>query len=181
VETVIIMAAVFGDQELRMGTEELIVFFLMIQAVAFFGALFFGWLVARIGNRRVILFCLAVWCIVLIWAWGLGWLGNAHREYWILGALSALVLGGTQAASRALQAFLIPPNHSSEFFSFFGISGKFAGAVGPLVYGLAVLLAGSLRIAMLALLFFFGIGALILWRVDEHAGREQAKSFETGG
>ncbi|MBU1706614.1 MFS transporter [bacterium] len=181
IETVIIMAAVFGDQELRMGTEELIVFFLMIQAVAFVGSLFFGWLVNRIGNRYVILSCLAVWCIVLIWAWGLGWLGNAHKEYWALGALSALVLGGTQAASRSLQAYLIPPKHASEFFSFFGISGKFAGAIGPLVYGLAVFLAGSLRIAMLTLLLLFVVGALIMWRVNENIGREQAKAFETGG
>lgn len=178
VETVIIMAAVFGDQELRMGNDELILFFLMIQGVAFLGALFFGWLVERIGNRRSILISLVIWCLVLVWAWQLGWLGNPRKEYWMLGILTALVLGGTQAASRSLQAYLIPPAHASEFFSFFGISGKFASAIGPLVYGLAILLTGSLRIAILTLLLFFVAGFLILWRVNEREGRRQAIAFE---
>ncbi|MBM3324497.1 MAG: MFS transporter, partial [Calditrichaeota bacterium] len=177
VETVIIMAAVFGDQELHMENGELILFFLMIQGLAFFGSLFFGWLVERLGNRRTILVSLVVWCLILIWAWGLGWLGNPKGEYWALGVLTALVMGGTQAASRSLQAFLIPPMHASEFFSFFGISGKFASAIGPLVYGLAILLTGSLRIAMLTLLAFFVIGFLVLWRVNEQTGREQALAF----
>ncbi len=181
VETVIIMASVFGDQELHMGNDELILFFLMIQGVAFLGALFFGWLVGRIGNRSAILISLAVWSFVLIWAWGLGWLGDARGEYWVLGVVVALIMGGTQAASRSLQAYLIPPGHSAEFFSFFGISGKFASAVGPLIYGLAVLLTGSLRIAMLTLLLFFVVGFLVLWTVNEKAGREQAIVFETGG
>ncbi len=178
VETVIIMAAVFGDQELRMGSDELILFFLMVQGVAFLGALFFGWLVERIGNRRSILISLVVWCFVLVWAWQLGWLGNPRKEYWVLGILTALVMGGTQAASRSLQAYLIPPAHASEFFSFFGISGKFASAIGPLVYGLAILLTGSLRVAILTLLLFFVAGFLILWRVNEREGRNQAIAFE---
>jgi UMF1 family MFS transporter len=178
VETVIIMASVFGDQELHMETTEIILFFLMIQGIAFFGALFFGWLVEKVGNRRAILVSLVVWCLILVWAWGLGWLGNARNEYWVLGVITALVLGGTQAASRSLQAYLIPPEHASEFFSFFGISGKFASAVGPLVYGLAILLTGSLRIAMLTLLAFFAAGFLILWHVNEGLGRDQALSFE---
>jgi len=178
VETVIIMAAVFGDQELRMGSDELILFFLMIQGVAFLGALFFGWLVERIGNRRSILISLVIWCLVLVWAWQLGWLGNPRKEYWVLGILTALVLGGTQAASRSLQAYLIPPAHASEFFSFFGISGKFASAIGPLVYGLAILLTGSLRVAILTLLLFFVAGFLLLWRVNEKTGRDQAIAFE---
>jgi UMF1 family MFS transporter len=178
VETVIIMAAVFGDQELRMGNDELILFFLMIQGVAFFGALFFGWLVERIGNRRSILISLVVWCFILVWAWQLGWFGNARKEYWALGVLTALVMGGTQTASRSLQAFLIPPAHASEFFSFFGISGKFTSAIGPLVYGLAILLTGSLRIAILTLLLFFVVGFIILWLVKEKEGRDQAITFE---
>lgn len=181
VQTVIIMASVFGDQELHMENGEIILFFLMIQGVAFFGALFFGWLVGRIGNRRTILISLTVWSFILIWAWGLGWLGDARREYWVLGVVVALVLGGTQAASRSLQAYLIPPGHTAEFFSFFGISGKFASAVGPLIFGLALLLTGNLRIAMLTLLLFFVAGFLVLWQVNEKTGREQAVVFETGG
>jgi UMF1 family MFS transporter len=73
---------------------------------------------------------------------------------------------------------LIPPRRSAEFFSFFAISGKFAGAAGPLIFGLAVLLTGSLRAAILSLTIFFGIGFLLLLTVDEKAGRRQAVAFD---
>jgi len=177
VETVIVMASIFGDQELKLGTGELVLFFLMVQGVAFVGSLIFGWIADRFDNRRAILIGLFVWSVVSLWGWQLGWLGDARIEYWYLGVLAGLVMGGTQAASRSLQAALIPPNSSAEFFSFFAISGKFASAVGPAIFGVAVWLTGSLRSGMLSLLVFFVLGAWLLWRVNEPRGREEALAF----
>ncbi|MCC6476507.1 MFS transporter, partial [bacterium] len=88
------------------------------------------------------------------------------------------VLGGSQAASRSLQAMLIPPAKSAEFFSFFAISGKFASAVGPAIFGIAVWITGSLRLGMLSLLIFFLAGARLLWTVKESRGREEALAFD---
>jgi UMF1 family MFS transporter len=178
IETVIVMASIFGNQELHMTSAELIVFFLMIQFIAFGGALVFGWLADFLGNRRTILISLAGWLLVLLWGWQLGIFGDAKREFWILGVVTALVMGGSQAASRSLQAALIPPHRSAEFFSFFGISGKFASAIGPLIFGLAVFLTGSLRLGILSLLIFFAAGFVLLWKVDEAAGRAEALHFE---
>ncbi|MBU1638684.1 MFS transporter, partial [bacterium] len=178
IETVIIMAAIFGDQELGMDSSQLIAFFLMIQAVAFFGALLFGVLVDKFGNRRSLLISLAVWMLISVWGWRIGLFGNAIAEYWILGAVTAVVMGGSQAASRSLQAMLIPPARSAEFFSFFAISGKFAGAVGPLIFGAAVFITGSLRAGILSLIAFFLFGFLILLTVNEREGRRQALAFD---
>lgn len=178
VETVIVMAAIFGNQELAMNSRDLILFFLVIQLVGFFGSLFFGWLVDRAGGKKAILWALAGWLIVVLWGWRLGMFGNALREFWILGVLTGIVMGGSQAASRSLQATLIPPGRSAEFFSFFGISGKFAGAVGPLIFGLAVLLTGSLRQGILSLVVLFGGGFLMMLTVHETKGRTEALHFE---
>ena len=114
----------------------------------------------------------------MLWGWKLGILGDARREYWVLGILTAVVMGGSQAASRSLQAKLIPPARSAEFFSFFGISGKFASAVGPLIFGAAVLLTGSLRAGILSLIVFFASGAALLFFVNEEQGRRQALEFD---
>ncbi len=178
IETVIVMASIFGNQELHMSSAELIVFFLMIQFIAFGGALVFGWLADSLGNRRTILISLAGWLLVLLWGWQLGIFGDARREFWILGVITALVMGGSQAASRSLQAALIPPHRSAKFFSFFGISGKFASAIGPLIFGLAVFLTGSLRLGILSLLIFFAAGFVLLWNVNEAEGRREALRFE---
>ena len=61
-----------------------------------------------------------------------------------------------------------------EFFSFFAISGKFAGVLGPLTFGLAIIITGSLRSGILVLLVFFLAGMGILMTVDESKGREEA-------
>jgi UMF1 family MFS transporter len=181
IETVIVMASIFASQELGFSNAELIAFFLMVQGIAFAGSLFFGWLADRAGNRRTVLVSLAGWILVVLWGWKLGIMGDAKTEYWILGVITATVMGGSQAASRSLQAALIPPHRSAEFFSFFGISGKFASAVGPLIFGAAVFLTGSLRSGILSLLVLFGSGFLLLLTVNEDQGRRQAISFDRTG
>ncbi len=179
IETVIIMASIFGDQELHMSSASLILFFLLIQGVAFVGSLIFGWLADKLGNKRTIQISLFGWLIVVVWGWQLGIFGNPLREYWLLGVVAGLVMGGSQAASRSLQAALIPPEKSAEFFSFFGISGRFASAVGPALFGLAVFLTGSLRAGILSLIIFFAGGYLILLMVNEKIGHQQALDFRT--
>ncbi len=178
IETVIFMAAIFGDEELHLSQPALIQFFLMVQFIAFFGSLFFGWLADELGNRTTILISLGGWLLVVVWAWQIGIFGNPVREFWILGVITAIVMGGSQAASRSLQAVLIPKQRSAEFFSFFGISGKFASAMGPLIFSLAVFLTRSLRLGMLSLIVFFLTGFVLLLRVNEKEGRLQAERFE---
>jgi MFS transporter, UMF1 family len=178
IETVIVMASIFASQELGFSNAELISFFLMIQGIAFIGSLFFGWLADRMGNRHSVLISLVGWLIIVIWGWKLGIFGNARGEYWILGVLTAIVMGGSQAASRSLQAALIPPSRSAEFFSFFGISGKFSSAVGPLIFGAAVFVTGSLRAGILSLIVFFAGGIALLLFVNEEKGRQQATQFD---
>ena len=179
IETVIVMASIFARQELQFDEAETITFFLMVQGIAFAGSLFFGWLADRWGNKRSIIVSLSGWLIIVLWAWKLGLLGDPHREFWILGILTGIVMGGSQAASRSLQATLIPPHRSAEFFSFFGISGKFASAIGPLIFGLAVYLTGSLRAGILSLIVFFLTGLGLLLFINENEGRRQALEFDT--
>ena len=176
IETVIVMASIFGADVLGMGTEEIILFFLMIQGIAFFGSLIFGWLADRIGNRKTVLISLVIWCLIVLWAFGLGILFTPKTEYWILGGLTAIVLGGSQAASRSLQGLFTPQTNSAEFFGFFAVSGKFSSVFGPLIYGILIAVTGNVQSGILSVLLFFIVGLVILWRIDEKKGmaeREQ--------
>ena len=173
IETVIVMASIFGAEVLGMQTNELILFFLMIQGIAFLGSLVFGWLADTIGKKRSVLISLAIWSLIVIWAFRLGLIWDQKTEYWILGVLVAVVLGGSQAASRSLQGIFTPDANSAEFFGFFAVSGKFASVFGPLIYGILVAITGNVQSGILSVLIFFLGGMAILWTVDEKKGMEE--------
>lgn len=173
IETVIVMASIFGAEVLGMETGELILFFLMIQAIAFIGSLLFGYLADVIGNKRTVMISLGIWSLIVLWAFLLGLVWDPKTEYWILGVLTAIVLGGSQSASRSLQGIFTPDTNSAEFFAFFGVSGKFASIFGPLVYGILIAITGSVRSGILSVLLFFLVGMAILTTVDEKKGMEE--------
>lgn len=174
IETVIIMASIFGDQELKMGQSQLIVYFLMIQITAFFGSVLFGKLTEKHGNMRMLISSLLIWCLVVIAAFFTGWSGRAILEYYIIGIIAGTVMGASQSIARGIQAEFTPRGREAEFFGFFAVSGRFASLFGPLTYGLVVALTGSLRAGILSLLGFFIVGTAILFFVDEREGREAA-------
>lgn len=167
IQTMIAVAAIFATAPLAqgglaIGQGTLIQIILMIQFVAFFGALLWGRLAERIGARNALLVSLAVWSAVVVYAY-LGLRGEGRvREFWVLGACIAVVMGGSQAISRSLFSRMIPPGKEAEFFSVYEISERGTSWMGPLLFGLVNQALGSLRPALLALIFFFITGSVLL-------------------
>jgi MFS transporter, UMF1 family len=171
VETVISMSAPYGTDVLKMTTEQLIKMFLIVQFVAFGGALGFGYLADRIGNKAVILINLVVWVAAATLAFFI----RTPGQFTALGVVVGLVLGGVQASSRALMGMLAPEHIRNEAFGFFSISGKFASIFGPLLYtGLATALGA--RYGILSVLPFLVAGLIVLVKVREPRGAEGAQT-----
>jgi UMF1 family MFS transporter len=162
IETVIVMASVFGAQALGMGQGELIACFLMVQAVAFAGAMAFGHLADRLGHKISIQITLVIYLVVCVW----GAFIQNKTEFWIMGAVIGVILGGSQAASRSLLTLMVPREDSAQFFGFFALTGKLATAVGPLVFGLLTQFY-SIRTAVAGLAVFFVVGLVLLAQVRE--------------
>ncbi len=167
IQTVIAVAATFaaaplarGGLEIDQGTLTMVI--LMIQFVAFGGALFWGKLAGWMGAKRSIILSLVVWAGVVTYAYG-GMKGETRvLEFWILGAFIALVMGGSQAISRSLFAQMIPDGKEAEFYSFYEVSERGTSWIGPFLFGVMNQYFGSLRPAILSLIFFFFAGLLIL-------------------
>jgi UMF1 family MFS transporter len=134
---------------------------------------FLGAVADAIGNKRTVIISLAIWSLIVIWAFCLGVIWDPKTEYWILGVLAGIVMGGGQAASRSLQGIFTPDTNNAEFFGFFAVSGKFASVFGPLIYGILIALTGSVCSGILSVLLFFIAGMAILWTVDEKKGMEE--------
>ena len=103
---------------------------------------------------------------------------SAPWHFWVLAGMVGTVQGGSQALSRSLFGSMCPRNRSAEFFGFYDISSKFAGIAGPLLFGLTASLAGTSRWAIVSLIIFFVVGALLLSRVDVDRGRAVARAVE---
>lgn len=160
VQTVITLAAVYGKQELRLGQTVLISAILMVQFVAFGGALLLGRLAARYGAKRVVLGSLLVWAALIGTAYALQ-AGRAWQFY-ALAAGIAIVLGGTSALSRSLFSHLIPAGKEAEYFGLYQISDKGTSWLGTFVFGLTLQFTGSYRSAIVTLVAFFLIGFVLL-------------------
>jgi UMF1 family MFS transporter len=89
-----------------------------------------------------------------------------------------VVQGGTQALSRSLFASMIPQYKSGEFFGFFSIFEKFAGIFGPLIFAGTIAATGSSRNAILSVIGFFAVGAVLLALVDVEEGQRVAREVE---
>ena len=183
IQTVIAVSSTFAAAPLIRGgvglsQDTLIAVILMIQFVAFGGALFWGKLAKWIGAKQAIIVSLVIWSAVVIFAYG-GMKGeNRVTEFMILGIFIAIVLGGSQAISRSLFSQMIPDGKEAEFYSFYEISERGTSWIGPLVFGLANQLFGSLRPAILSLIFFFIAGLVFLPFVNVTKAIEDVKKHD---
>lgn len=185
IQTVIAISATFAAAPILQGGLELdqttlTSVILMIQFMAFFGALLWGRLSTRIGPKAAILVSLVIWTVVVIYAFG-GLKGESRvLQFFILGGFIALVMGGSQAISRSLFAQMIPKGKEAEFFAFYEISERGTSWIGPLVFGLANQIFNNLRIGILSLIFFFIAGLILLPLVNVGKAITDAKNFRTG-
>ena len=163
IQTVIGVSSVFGAEELKLDVGTLSGIILMVQFVAYFGAHLFDRIASRYGAKNAIMISLVVWAIVTIYSYGFLYTGT---QFWLLGAVIALVLGGSQALSRSLFSKMIPRGRETEFFSFYEISERGTSWMGPLVFGLVNQLTGSMRLGILSLIFFFVVGLALLIPVN---------------
>lgn len=170
VQTVLNQASTFATKELQFTTSELVLVILVIQVLALPGSLLVGWLSDRWGQKPTLIGCLAIWILLLASAWFI----QAKWQFWILGGLAAMVMGGTQSVSRAVMGLLTPERHSGQFFGFFNFSGKATSFMGSFVFGAILRLTGSARPAILSLLVFFLIGWAMTAQLNLEEGRRQA-------
>lgn len=161
--TVILFAGIFASETLKLSTEQLIYFFMIVQGSALVGSLIFGWLTNLIGARGSIVVTLVIWIGVVIAAYFITTAG----AFYILGAVAGMALGSSQSSSRTLMALLTPDEKRTEFFGFYdGFFGKASAVVGPLVFGEVAQSIGQ-RPAMLVIGIFFVLGIILLYRVPD--------------
>ncbi len=170
IDAVIIMATIFGAEVVGLLPGELVGVFIIIQAAALVGSFVFGWLADKIGNKSPLFISLMIWIGVVVWAYYIGWFIDPRTDFYIIGIISGVAMGGSQTCSRSMQAAFTPDERSAEFFGFWAVSGRFASVFGTATYGVAIIISGGVQSGILAIGAFFVLGAIVLLWVNEKDG-----------
>lgn len=174
IQTVIAMSSVFLANELFVAkglpaddaTSFLLGLVLMIQFVAFAGALLFERIAHWLGTKNAIMIALVLWLGVIIYSFAFL---QTVAEAWVMGAVIAAVLGGSQALSRSLFSRMIPHGREAAFYGLYEVSERGTSWMGPLIFGLVVGATNSYRYAILSLIGLFAVGLVLLYVTDTDA------------
>ncbi|MGF1490893.1 MAG: MFS transporter [Microcoleaceae cyanobacterium] len=167
IQTMIAMSTIYGAEELGFSTNVLMVTFLMIQFVSVVGALIFSRLAEIFSTKHALIFSLLGWSGVVLYVYFL----TTPREYFILGGIVGLVLGGSQALSRSFYGSMIPKQAAAEFYGFYSVFNKGSAIIGPLLFALIRQLTGTAQTAILSVVAFFIMGLVLLVLVDQKAAK----------
>jgi UMF1 family MFS transporter len=173
ISTIIKIATAYGD-EIGIQHDHMLIALVLTQFVGFPSTLGFGALADRLGAKRSILVGVGIYLLVSI----AGYFMSSASHFYGLAVVVGLVQGGTQALSRSLFAKMVPKIRSTEFFGFFSTGEKFAGIVGPALFGFIAQLTGSSRWGILSVALLFAAGGFLLWQVDEQEGRTVAQTAD---
>ena len=166
VQTVMLVATYFGEQEINWGTADekrqgLIVSILMIQLVAVLGAVITSKLALKFGNIKTLIGINSVWIFICIGAFFV----TKPIQFYLVAGIVGLVMGGIQSLSRSTFSKLMPEtNDTTSFFSFYDVAEKIGIVIGMILYGSINQITGSMRNAILFLVLFFVIGVILLFR-----------------
>jgi len=175
VQTVMIIAAYFGEKEVDWGSDQqrqsgLIISILLIQLIAVIGAILTSRLSARIGNLKALIVINIIWVFICIAAYFI----VTPMEFYIVAAFVGLVMGGIQSLSRSTYSKLLPENtnETTAFFSFYDVTEKIGIVIGMITYGMIAQITGKMQNSILFLVVFFVLGIILLAKTF----RKQAKS-----
>jgi len=165
VQTIIVLAGKFGDEELGLPTSNLIITILLVQLVAIVGAFIFSRVAIKLGNIKTLKITIAIWILVSFAAYLLpGKSPNVDLYFYVLGGFLGLVLGATQTLARSTYSKLIPEDtyDNATYFSFYDVTEKVAIVMGTIIFGVVMSFTKSMRSSVLVLAIFFFLGFVAL-------------------
>ena len=164
VQTVILLATLFGSKELELPSSTLIFTILVIQFVGVIGAYTFSTLSSMFGNIKGLQIAILIWILICVGAYLTDKNSpNVELHFFIMAVLVGLVMGGIQTLSRSTYSKLIPKDTKdyATYFSFYEVTEKISIVIGTFSYGFVLSVTGSMKMSALLLALFFIIGLIL--------------------
>ena len=167
VQTIMLVAVYFGEEEIAWGSSEaktqgLIVSILVIQLVAILGAFLTSRASSKFGNINTLIVINFVWMVLCFYAYYM----ETPMQFYIAASLVGLVMGGVQSLARSTYSKFLPETEdTTSYFSFYDVAEKIGIVIGMVIFATIDQVTGSMRNAILFLVVFFIAGIVLLFRV----------------
>lgn len=167
VQTIMLVAVYFGEEEIAWGsdgnkTTGLIVSVLIIQLVAVVGAILTSRASNKFGNIKTLIVVNLIWMGICFYAFFM----ETPFHFYIAASVVGLVMGGIQALARSTYSKFLPKTKdTTSYFSFFDVSEKIGIVVGMVIFATIDQITGSMRNGILFLFLFFLAAIILLYRV----------------
>ena len=164
-QTIFLMATLFGKSEINLAQDKLIMTLLVIQIVAIIGAMIFSRLSRKIGNKNVISIAIVLWIVACLSAYYLkNENPNVEYQFYGIAGIIGLVMGGLQAMSRSTYSKLLPENgmDNTTYFSFYDVLEKIAIILGTFIFATMIEHYHNMRYSALSMSIFFFVGLILI-------------------
>jgi len=158
--TIVYFISLFAKKELGFNISQIVTLLLIVQFAAIPFTILFCWIGEKKGEIPMLIVCSLIWCVIV----ALMYKNNDYAQYFYISALTGLVIGSTPALSRGFLSKIIPSEKRAELFGFNSFASRIATIIGPVLFGIFSV-KFDMRIALLTVLPFFGIGLSILVRI----------------
>ncbi|MFD2727711.1 MFS transporter [Hyunsoonleella rubra] len=169
VQTIMLVAVYFGEEEIAWGSSDsktfgLIGSILIIQLVAILGAFLTSRASSKYGNIRTLIGINFIWMALCVYAYFM----VTPYQFYFGASLVGFVMGGVQSLARSTYSKFLPQTEdTTSYFSFFDVAEKIGIVIGMVIYGTIDQITGSMRNAILFLVVFFLAGIILLFRVPK--------------
>lgn len=164
-QTIFLMATLFGKSEINLEQDKLILTLLVIQIEAIIGAVLFSKLSRKIGNKNVISIAIILWIVACLSAYFLNKENpNVEYQFYAVAGIIGLVMGGLQAMSRSTYSKLLPENgmDNTTYFSFYDVLEKIAIIIGTFIFATMIEKYHNMRFSALSMSLFFFVGLILI-------------------
>ncbi len=171
VQTIMLVAVYFGEEEIAWGSDSektmgLIVSILIIQIIAILGAVLTSRASAKYGNIKTLIFINFIWMFLCFY----GYFVKTPMQFYVTAFFVGFIMGGIQALSRSTYSKFLPATEdTTSYFSFFDVAEKIGIVIGMVIFATIDQITGSMRNAFLFLFIFFLLGIILLFRVPKNA------------
>lgn len=134
VNTIIAFMSVYASKVIGFSGSQITKFLIF----ATLGAMVGSWVIGILVKYKGVI--LSYWLVLGLWivSLSLATLSQNEALFWLVGPVAGIGMGGVWVVSRAFIIELSPPEKVGEFFGLYGLAGKAASILGPLLWGMVI-------------------------------------------